>query len=82
VVALSKKGYKAVLQVKTGHGLFPRKFIKNTLEDAPGVVWIVLETTHEGAPLLAIGYGYSTHTSLHVGVIKDVGSMAKGAHVE
>jgi hypothetical protein len=29
-VALGKKGYKAVLQVKTGHGLFQKKFIEET----------------------------------------------------
>ncbi len=29
-VALGKKGYKAVLQVKTRHGLFQKKFIEET----------------------------------------------------
>ena len=29
-VALGKKGYKAVLQVKTRHGHFPKKFIEET----------------------------------------------------
>jgi hypothetical protein len=70
-VALAKKGYKAVLQVKTGRGLFPKKFIESALEDAPGGVWIVLEATHEGVPLKAIGYWYSTRTTLHFVVTKD-----------
>jgi hypothetical protein len=77
-VALAKKGYKAVLQVKPGHGLFPKKFIESALEDAPGGVWIVLEATHEGVPLIAIGYRYSTRTTLHFVVTKDAGSTAKG----
>ncbi len=37
-VALAKKGYSAVLQVKTGHGLFPKKIIESTLEGTPGGV--------------------------------------------
>jgi len=78
VAALAKKGYKAVLQVKTGHRLFPKKFIESALEDAPGGVWIVLEATHEGVPLIAIGYRYSTRTTLHFVATKDAGSTAKG----
>ncbi len=77
-VALAKKGYKALLQVKTGHGLFPEKFIKNTLEGAPGGVWIVLESNYEGAPLIAIRYRYSTRTTLHFVATKDAGSTVKG----
>ena len=77
-VALAKKGYKAVLQVKTGHGLFPKKIIESTLEGAPGGVWVVLESIHEGIPLIAIGYRYSTRTTLHFVATKDAGSTAKG----
>jgi hypothetical protein len=51
-----------VLQVKTGHGLFPKKFIKSALEDSPGGVWIVLEAIHDGAPLIAIRYRYGIDT--------------------
>jgi hypothetical protein len=77
-VALAKKGFKAVLQVKTGHGLYPKKFIEDTLKDAPGGVWIVLEAIHEGIPLLAIGYRYSTRTTLFFVTTKDAGSTKKG----
>jgi len=77
-VALAKKGYKAVLQVKTGHGLFPKKFIESALADSPGGVRIVLEAIHDGVPLIAIGYRYSTRTTLHFVATKDAGSMAKG----
>lgn len=71
--ALGQKGYKAVLQVKTGHGLFPKKFIEDTLKDAPGGIWIVLQSTFQGIPLIAIGYCYSTHTTLHFVTTKDAG---------
>jgi hypothetical protein len=57
-------GYKAILQIKKGHGLFPKQFIKDALKDAPGGVWIVLESTHKNVPLVAIGYRYSTRTTL------------------
>jgi hypothetical protein len=63
-----------VLQVKTGHGLFPKKFI----EDAPGGIWIVLEAIHDGAPLTAIGYRYSTRTTLLFVATKDAGTTRKG----
>jgi hypothetical protein len=77
-VALAKKGYKAVLQIKTGHGLFPKKFIENALEDAPGGIWIVLEAIHDGVPLIAIGYRYSTRTTLLFVATKDAGTTRKG----
>jgi len=76
--ALGQKGYKAVLQVKTGHGLFPKKFIEDTLKDAPGGIWIVLQSTFQGIPLIAIGYCYSPHTTLHFVTTKDAGCTSKG----
>jgi hypothetical protein len=69
-----------VLEVKTGHGLFPKKFIESALEDSPGGVWIVLEAIHDGVPLIAIGYRYSTRTTLHFVATKDAGSTAKATH--
>ncbi len=75
--ALAQSRYKAVLQVKTGHGLFPKKFIQDSLKDAPGGVWIVLQSTYQGVPLVAIGYRYSTRTTLHFVATKDAGSTSK-----
>jgi len=75
---LAKAGYKAVLQIKTGHGLFPKKIIEDTLKDAPGGIWIVLQSTYQGIPLVAIGYHYSTRTTLSFGATKDSGSTTKG----
>ena len=76
--ALAQNGYKAVLQVKTGHGLFPKKFIEDALKDAPGGVWIVLQSTYQDVPLVAIGYRYSTRTTLHFVATKNAGSTSKG----
>jgi hypothetical protein len=67
-----------VLQIKTGHGLFPKKIIEDTLKDAPGGVWIVLQSTYQGIPLVAIGYRYSTCTTLCFVATKDSGSTTKG----
>jgi len=77
-VALEKKGYEAVLQVKTGHGLFPKKFIEETLKEAPGGVWTVLESIHDGIPLIAIGYRYSMRTTLFFVATKNARSTIKG----
>jgi hypothetical protein len=76
--ALAQNGYKAVLQVKTGHRLFPKKFIEDSLKDAPGGVWIVLQSTYQGVPLVAIGDCYSTRTTLHLVATKNDGSTSKG----
>jgi hypothetical protein len=75
---LSQKGYKAVLQVKTGHRLFPKKFIEDMLKDAPGGIWIVLQSTFQGIPLIAIEYCYSTHTTLHFVATEDACYTSKG----
>ncbi len=77
-VMLAKAGYKAVLQIKTGHGVFPKKKFEDTLKDAPGGVWIVLQLTYQGIPLVAIWYHYSTRTTLCFVATKDAGSTTKG----
>jgi hypothetical protein len=63
-LALAEQGYKAVLQIKTGLSLYPKNYIETVLEGAPGGVWIVLEAVYQGTPLAAIGYRYSTWTTL------------------
>jgi hypothetical protein len=62
--------------------LFPKNFIDKALNDAPGGVWIVLEATHQGVPLVAIGYRYSTRTTLFFVATKDSGTTAKGTPYE
>jgi len=58
-------GHRAILQVKNNKALFPKEFTAGALEDAPGGVHIVLKgKAHNGVDLLAIGYRYSTKTTL------------------
>lgn len=47
-----QKGFKAVLQVKIGHALCPKKIVGENLKE-------VLESILEANPLTAIGYRYS-----------------------
>jgi hypothetical protein len=54
--APAKQGYKAMLQIKTEHGLYPKKFISTALEGATGGVWIVIKAIYQETPLTAIGY--------------------------
>ena len=58
---LAEKGVEAVLQVKTGHLLYPKAFVEDTLRGCPGGVHIVLRGRHpNGKILIAIGYQYSS----------------------
>jgi hypothetical protein len=77
--ALSAKGPRAVLQVKNNSGLFPKSFIMDALENAPGGVHIVLKgTAPNGIDLVAIGYRYSTKTTLCFVATADAGSTTPG----
>ncbi len=80
--ALAQEGYKCVLQVKQNNGLFPKKFIKDALADAPGGVHIVLQGTYQNVPLIAIGYRYSTRTTLSFVATKSAGSTRPGTPYE
>ena len=77
--ALGVRGHRAVMQVKTNSGLFPKKFIADTLDGMPGGVKIVLKgTAPNEVPLVAIGYRYSTKTSLFFVTTEDAGNMMPG----
>ena len=80
--ALGEAGYKAVLQVKMNSRLYPKAFIMEALKDAPGRVWIVLKAIYCGIPLMAIGYHYSTCTTLFFVEMKDAGSTRVGSPYE
>ena len=63
--ALGQKGIRAVLQVKNNKALYPKEYIEKALENAPGGVHIVLKgNAPNGVELIAIGYRYSTKTTL------------------
>ena len=59
--ALAQRGIECVLQVKTGHSLYPKAFVEQALKESPGGVHIVLRARHaNGHSLYAIGYRYSS----------------------
>jgi hypothetical protein len=62
--------------------LYPKALIEEALKDAPGGVWVVLESTHLNVPLVAIGYWYSTRTTLFFLATKDAGTTSKGTTYE
>jgi hypothetical protein len=73
--ALGHKGIRAVLQVK--------KYIEKALENAPGGVHIVLKgTAPNGVDLIAIGYRYSTKTTLFFVATANAGPTRPGKEYE
>jgi hypothetical protein len=60
-------------------GSYKAAVFEDTLNDAPGGIWIVLQSTYQGILLVAIGYHYSnTCTTLCFVATKDAGSITKG----
>jgi hypothetical protein len=54
-----KAGFEGIFQIKQYTALFPKKFIEETLEEAPGGVKIVLSGVHPNdEKLIALGYRY------------------------
>jgi len=54
--ALAGKAFQAVLQVKNNKGLFPKAYVEEAFEDAPGGVHIVLKgAAPNGIELIALG---------------------------
>ncbi|MGH7955347.1 MAG: hypothetical protein ACREOZ_05245, partial [Gloeomargaritales cyanobacterium] len=51
---LGKQGKLAVLQIKMGFGLFPKKFVEETLKDAPGGTLFLREHIPMGQTLLRL----------------------------
>jgi hypothetical protein len=69
--------------VKNNSGLFPKSFIVDALENAPGGVHIVMKgTAPNGIDLVAIGYRYSTKTTLFFVATADAGSTTPGKPYE
>ena len=57
--ALDQKGYKAVLQVKTGHGLSPKKFIEDTFKVAPGSAIVHIPGYSPDCHWILLQYSYN-----------------------
>ena len=80
---MADKGIQSILQVKTNHSLYPKKFIESALHGAPGGVHIVLEDTHpNGQKLVAIGYRYSSRRSLMFIMSDKTGTSKPGVPYE
>ena len=73
------RGKRVVLHIKNNKSLFPKGFIEDALLGMPGGVHIVLRGTHHEIPLVALGYRYSTKTTLYFVFTKDASSMMKGS---
>jgi hypothetical protein len=72
-------GHECVFQVKQYHSLFPKEFIEETLNKAPGGMHIVLQgTTKDEVNLVARGYKYSHKIILHFVLTKNAGERNRG----
>ena len=81
--ALAEEGIEAVLQIKTGHSLFPKDFISKMLEGCPGGVHLVLKGRHpNGATLYSLGYRYSSSKTLFFVMTDGAGSTSAGTSYE
>lgn len=77
--ALAQRGIQSILQIKTGHSLYPKDFIDEVLCNCPGGVHVVLEGIHpDGMKLIAIGYRYSSKKTLFFVMSEFAGSTTKG----
>jgi hypothetical protein len=72
---LGTQGVRAVLQIKTGHALFPVKFQDEELAEAPGGCWITMVGKGpRRTNLLASGYTYNSKQVLKFFAMTDDGS--------
>ena len=59
-----RHGKDSILQVKTAHSLFPKKYIESVTKDWPGGSHIVLKTEFKGKTMYAVGYKYCSKKTL------------------
>eukprot|EP00873_Tetraselmis_striata_P019334 jgi/Tetstr1/439598/TSEL_028022.t1 len=58
-VKVGKMGRHFIGVVKTGHGLFPKAFLKSHLTSAPACNRVALSAIVDGVDLMAVGYKYN-----------------------
>jgi hypothetical protein len=74
-----QQGIRAMLQIKTGHALYPAKFMEEKLKEAPDGCWITMKgKAPRGTDLLAIGYKYNSKCVLKFVATSDAGSTKAG----
>jgi hypothetical protein len=76
---LGQQGMRAMLQIKTGHALYPAKFMEEKLNEAPGGCWITMKGKGpRGTDLLAVGYKYNIKWVLKFVATASAGSKKAG----
>jgi hypothetical protein len=76
---LGSQVVRAILQIKTGHALFPAKFLDKELAKAPVGCWITMAGKGpRGTNLLAIGYKYNSKRVLKFVAMTDAGYTKAG----
>jgi hypothetical protein len=74
-----QQGIRAMLQIKTGHTLYPAKFMDEKLKEAPGGCWITMKGKGpHGTDLLSIGYTYNIKRVLKFVATSYAGSTKAG----
>jgi hypothetical protein len=74
-----QQGIRDVLQIKTGHPLYPAKFMEEKLKEAPGGCWITMKgKAPRGTDQLAIRYKYNIKRVLKFVASSDAGSKKAG----
>jgi hypothetical protein len=77
--ALGGEVHKDFHQIKENKDLYPKAFIEEQMAANPGGTSIVLKGKHpNGVPFIAIGYRYSTLTTLFVLMMEDVSECMIG----
>lgn len=77
--ALKIQGHETIGQLKNSHGGYPKDFISEHLEDAPGGVHLVLKgTLPSGVEVVATGYKYASKKVLHFLSTAGAGSTIPG----
>jgi hypothetical protein len=76
---LGQQGVRAMLQIKTGHALYPAKFMEEKLNEASGGCWITMKGKGpRGTDLFAIDYKYNIKRVLKFVATADTGSTKAG----
>ena len=81
-MVLALRGRAFIGQIKSNYSLFPKKYIEDKLQNAPGGTHIVLKATYREVDLIAIGYRYSSKKTLHFVATSDEGSTTLGEPYE